>query len=58
MDIQKRIEKEVKVERFGPQKLSYNEILEMELSKIKEYLGLLSLEERELVFSVVRSSWK
>ena len=55
MDIQKRKEKKGKVKRFGPQKLSYNEILEMELSKIKEYLALLTFEERELVFTVARA---
>ena len=41
------------IKKFGPSNLSYNEILEMELSKIKEYLGLMTPTERKLMFSLV-----
>ncbi len=43
------------IERFGPKQLSYNEILEMELSKVKEYIGQLDQKERSKVFSTVRN---
>ena len=48
MDIKKK-KREV---RFGPDQLTYNEILELELSKIKEYLGLLTQEEQQLVWAM------
>jgi hypothetical protein len=54
MDYEKRA-KEEGLRRFGPRKLSYNEILEMELSKVKEYIGLLTNQERELVFASSRT---
>ena len=54
MDHDKR-KRESDIERFGPQKLSYNEILEMELSKIKEYISLLTQPERTRVFASARA---
>ena len=51
----KKRERESDIKRFGPKKLSYNEILEMELSKIKEYVDLLTSRERELVFAAASS---
>jgi hypothetical protein len=48
MDIKKK-KREV---RLGPDKLTYNEILELELSKVKEYLGLLTREEQRLVWAM------
>lgn len=54
MDNEKRV-KESNIERFGPQKLSYNEILEMELSKINEYIRLLTQPERARVFASARA---
>ncbi|MFT4525604.1 MAG: hypothetical protein ACI85F_001759 [Bacteroidia bacterium] len=50
MDNEKRTRVEG-LKRFGPRKLSYNEILEMELSKVKEYIGLLTQQERTMVFA-------
>ena len=43
------------IERFGPQKLSHNEILEMELSKINEYVRSLTQPERTRVFASAKT---
>jgi len=44
-----------KHQRFGPQQLSYNEILEMELSKINEYISLLTNVERARIFAYAKT---